>query len=214
MADDAGRSWGRIVKQVAPRLPGGGWRVGRPGPRAILARRNSEWDLTWVGLDRVRGTSTPWLIAGVVSLVGPFRLTYGRGLRSDHAHPPGTVDLLRPDAAEAVERFIVDEALPVVDAWPAERMAADAEAQWAKPPSERSSRLRYPEAAGWRVVTDGESPLEVATEAAAEFRSRLAPEETAWYEDLAAAWQAGGRPAALAYLVEQRDTALSKLKLL
>lgn len=143
----------------------------------------------------------------------PFFLNYGRGLRSDLSHAPGTVDLLARDAAEVVERFIVDQALPVVEAWPVARMAEAAEAQWAQLPSERGSRLSYPEAAGWRVVNDAGSPVKVATQAAADWRARYEPDWADWYDALVAAWEAGGRPTALSYLVEQRDAALSGLKL-
>lgn len=213
MADEGGKAWQRALREVVPQLPGE-WAIGRPGAKAIIAQQPIEWRLVWVGMDRVRATTTPFLIAGVVPLASPFALRYTNGLRSDYSRGPGKIDLLSPDVADTVLRFVVADAIPVVNSWPAARMAAVAEEQFAQPPDQRGRPLRYPDAAGWRVVNDTGSPVEPAQQAADQLKASYSPDEAAWYEALVAAWNSGGRPAALAYLEQQRAAALVSLKLM
>ncbi len=213
MVDEGAKAWQRAVRELASRLPGE-WVVGRPGPKAILVRKPIEWRLVWVGLDRIRSTMTPRVIAGAAPLVYPFSLRYASGLRSDTWRDgPPNVDLLSPELTGAVERFVVDAGLPVVDSWPEQRMTEVAEQQFAEPAERRHPPRRYLEAAGWRVVNNAGSPAEPARQAADECRKLDYAEGVQWFESLLAAWQAGGRSAALTYLEEQRAAVLDGLNI-
>lgn len=212
MADSASRSWQAIVKNLSAELPGE-WVVGRPGAKAILVRRPTEWTLSWVGLDRVRQTTTPYLLAGVVELIGPFSLSYEYGLRRGDGGGPKTVDLLHEDAQAQVRSFVVDQAVGVFDRWTPEALAAEAEEKFALPLAERGRPMLYPSAVGWRVVLGTGSPKVPAREAAEEFEANYGPKEAVWFRDLGGAWQAGGRTAALNYLEQHREAVLASLKL-
>lgn len=185
---------------------------GGRGAKALLVRQPVQWTFTWVGLDRVRVADNPFLMAGVVPMVKPFGLSGAPyGLRSDSARRPGRVDLLADDAAETVRRFVVDDALPELSRWSEPFLAEVAEKDLAV--SARAERAsHFLQAAGWRVVNDTGSPIEPAEEAAAFYRHRYVPAEAAWFEALIAAWNDGERPAALAYLEEQKVAGLGRLK--
>lgn len=213
MSDETAKAWSRIAKTLVSRLPGE-WTTGRSGIRTILVRKPVDWVLVWVGLDRVRRDSDPYLLGGLVQLVERFELSAGHGLRSDQLPDyPGRVDLTEPTATEVVEKFITEHLLPRVDPWTPDRLAAEAEEQLATPDEQRGRPIVFPLAAGWRVVNETGSPVEPATEAAAWFKDAYSPEDAAWYNDLLQAWQDGGRPAALKYLEDQRAAALASLKL-
>lgn len=212
MADSASKNWQSIVKSLSAELPGK-WTVARPGAKAILVRSPTEWTLSWVGLDRPRQTTEPYLLAGVAELISPFSLTYDHGLRSGDDGGPKKVDLLHESAQAQVRDFVLDHAVGVFDRWTPEALAAEAEEQFAVPSGERGRPMLYPLAAGWRVVLGHASPEEPANQAAAEFGANYAPKEAAWYRDLAGAWQSGDRPAALKFLEDHRREVLGSLKL-
>lgn len=212
MADSASKNWQAIVKGLSAELPGQ-WRVGRPGAKAILVRCPTEWTLSWVGLDRPRQTTEPYLLAGVAELVGPFSMTYYHGLRSGDRGGPKTVDLLQEDARAHVRNFVLDHALGVFDRWTPQALAAEAEEKFALPPAQRGRPMVYPLAAGWRVALGEGSPEVPASQAAQEFEANYGPKEAVWYRDLGQAWQTGGRTAALDYLKGHRDAVLASLKL-
>ncbi len=182
------------------------------GASAVLVREPVEWTLTWVGLNRLRKTNTPFLMAGVVPLVEPFSFTGAPyGLRSDAARRPGTVDLLAADTFAVVESFVLDDALPVLDSWTPERLADRAEANFALPAGERG-HPEFSSAAGWRAVNDSGSPVEPAREAAELLRAREAEDLAGWYESLVMSFEEGGRPRALEFLEEQRHAGLTRMK--
>ncbi len=213
MADEGGKAWQRIARALAPELPGG-WRVGGSGIRTVVAREPIDWVVVWFGASRVRRDDIPCLIGGEASLVGPpFNLSVGHGLRSDtRRDAPKRIDLTEPDATELVRSFVLDDVLPRVKPWTPEALAQEAEAQLAMPLAERGRPLRFPDAAGWRVVLDQGSPEQPVAEFEA-WEEGAAAEDIEWYRKLLQAWQSGGRDAAMSYLAERRDQALTDLKL-
>lgn len=212
MADPGGTAWTRIIGALAPSLPGD-WTVrGGRGAKAVLVRQPVEWTFAWIGLDRVRVTDHPYLMSGLVPLVIPvdgFSAFYG--LRSDEAWLPGTVDLLSATAPETVRRFILSHAVPMMEPWTPQALANAAEDSYRR--AEPGFDVNLVQAAGWRVVNESGSPVEPAERAIELFRPRHAPEVVTWYEKLTAAWNQGGRPAALTYLEQHRQDVLTRLKL-
>ena len=213
MADETAKLWPRVAAGATARLPDS-WVLGGRGIRAVLVRQPVEWLLVWVGLDRVRRDDDPYLMGGIRPLLQPFSLGYRIGLRSDERlDAPARISMSAPDAEDQVEQFVTRGLMPLVDLWTTDKFAAEAEKQFAQPPEQRERPLAYPEAAGWRVLAGTGSPLEPARQAAQEYGSIGGADLAAWYETFAAAWESGGRPAALALLEEQRSAALTQLKL-
>lgn len=213
MADHSGLAWQRIAREVAPTLPGT-WVVrGGRGAKTVLIREPFDWAFSWVGVDRARVDDDPYLMAGVVTFVRPdpgFAASFG--LRSDSSrHRPARVNMLADNAAEAVQRFILEDALPRMDPWTDHALAAIAEDGYLS--ADPGSRSVMIQAAGWRVVNDTGSPVEPARAAIAFLQHVEAPEEAAWYEAMIAAWERGGRASALQYLEDHRRASLTRLKL-
>jgi len=211
------RLWRGLLTRLAPKLPGE-WRVRGSGRRIVLVQEPMEWTVPWLGMTRSRKTDDPYLMAGVTSLVGPVMgLTSEFGLRSDEVHPrPAyfTISLSAPDAEDLVHSFFVNDAWPLMQHGTYEGHAKQAEEQLAEPEAEREPPWVFPEAAGWRVVLETGSPVEPARQAIEKFRSwGDADDEVVFYQDLIDAWEAGGQPGALAYLQQQRDATVSRLKL-
>ena len=216
MADDS-RLWRGLLTRLAPTFPGD-WQVRGSGRRVVLVKRPVEWTLPWLGMSRTRSTDDPYLMAGVTPLVGPLiGLTSEFGLRSDEVHPrPAyfTVSLAAPEAEEQVRSFFLNDAWPLMQHGTYEGHATRAEEQFAQPVPNRHPPWVFPDAAGWRVVLGTGSPVEPARQGIEKFRSMGdADQDVAFYQELIEAWEAGGQPAALAYLQEHRDATLSRLKL-
>lgn len=212
--DPAGKAWQSIARDLVERLPGR-WRTAGTGIRTVLVREPIEWVVVWVGTSRMRKSDPPYLMGGEAELVGPpFTLAKGHGIRSDERRgKPSQIDPTAPDAAAAIEAFVVEDVLPRVDPWTPERLAAVAEEQLVVPMRERGRPIIFQNAAGWRVILSDESPEDPAEQAAGWFGESGSPEEAEWYRQLAAAWRSGGRAEALRYLEGERTKALASLKL-
>jgi len=211
--DDNARAWQQMAKLLRPRLPGE-WTQGRSGIRTVLVRQPVEWVLTWVGAVRSRRSNNPTIWVAQTPLVSEWRggLALGHGVTSDRPGP-GQIDFTRPDAAEVVERFVLDAGLPRVS-WSARDFAAEAEEQYAQPHAERGRPLVCIDAAAWRVILETGSPVEPALEAAAWLEdTAMASDEGAWHRALVDAWNSGGRAAAMTFLTTNRDAAVASLKL-
>jgi hypothetical protein len=214
MADPASSAWLRIIRALAQELPGE-WTVGGTGGRALLVSQPDEWILWWIGLDRVRRDQPTCLAAGAVELAAPFALTYRHGLRSDATRrKPNRVDLLSDDAETWIRDFVVEDAIPALQAWPRERLKQIAEDDSADPPEQRAWPLVAPFLAGWRVVEDSGSPAEPAEHAIQVLATKPGTAAiAAWYRALLDAWESGGRLAALTFLEDRRAATLASLKL-
>ncbi|WP_375425319.1 hypothetical protein [uncultured Friedmanniella sp.] len=213
MVDETAKRWTGVAARLGERLPGE-WAVAGRGVKALLVRQPADWVLVWVGLSRVRGSDRPHLMGGATPLVqGPFHPALRVGLSSDtRRHGPRQFDLTDPEHEDQIEQFVVGDVLPLVEPWSVERFAADAEQQFALPLGERLPPRRWFEVPGWRVLLESGSPVEPAREAAEWARSVQATAIADWHEPLVAAWETGGRAAALGYLREQRAAALAELK--
>jgi hypothetical protein len=214
MADPGASAWQRIARELANTLPGE-WTTGLSGAKTVLVSRPDEWILWWIGLDRVRRNEPTYLVAGAVELAAPFVLTYRHGLRSDATRrKPNRVDLLSDDAERWIRDFVVEDAIPALEAWPRERMKQIAEDDLADPPEQRAWPLVAPFLAGWRVVEDSGSPAEPAEHAIRVLATKPGTAAmAAWYQALLDAWKSGGRPAALTFLQDQRAATLATLNL-
>jgi hypothetical protein len=212
VADPNGARWPRLLKELAPTLPGD-WDVrGGRGAKALVIRQPVKWTFTWIGLYRVRVADDPYLMVGLVPLVMPFSLNLTHGQRSDSGGGPGTFNLVADDATAEIRRYLLDDALPDLDPWTEPFLAQIAEVSLNRPAAERGSP-HFLEAAGWRVVNDTGCPVEPAEEAIAFCHERSAPEEAAWYKALIEAWNHGGRTAGLTYLEQHRNDGLRRLKI-
>ncbi|MEO3748030.1 hypothetical protein [Plantactinospora sp. B5E13] len=221
-AAERARRWRRILAELRPELPGE-WSIRGTGVGTLLVREPFDWSLAWIGYDGSPSRPAGWLSAGVQPLVTADAgrvMTYG--IRMDEVRSgPRTVDLLSDEAADHVRRFVLDSGLPVLDRWPAERLAEVAERDFAQAPDRR--RTHWHQAPGWRVVTGTASPVEPARELAALCRVGSAPRSAAgarhraariaFYEGLDQAWQQGGRAEALRFLTGWRDRVLTERKL-
>ncbi|GAB3916919.1 hypothetical protein GCM10011575_33070 [Microlunatus endophyticus] len=213
MADETVKAWQKIAKQLRGTLPGE-WSVARSGVRTLLVRQPIDWVVVWVGISRVRRDDMPGLIGGLTSLAGYFNdVNASHGLSTPVGpDSPRTVDLTTPGALDEVSSFATAVLDKVAD-WTPERLAAEAEEQLAQAPDTRGRPLTFQHASGWRAILGTADGFEPAKEAAEWFAKALAPEYATWYEDLATAWQSGGRAAALQFLQDSRTAAIDSLKL-
>jgi hypothetical protein len=212
-ADPNGARWPRLLKELAPTLPGDWDICGGRGAKALLIRQPVRWTFTWIGLHRIRVADDPYLMVGLVPTVEPFSLNLTYGQRSDGGGP-GTFDLVADDVTAAIRRYLLDDALPDLDTWTEPFLAQIAEASLTLSDAERVPAPHFLQAAGWRVINDTGSPVQPAEESIAFYRERDATEEAAWYQSLIDAWHQGGRATALSYLEEQRLDGLRRLKIL
>jgi hypothetical protein len=217
MANPVGEAWQEIATRTAPLLPGN-WVVRRRGARTTLIREPIEWTVPWIGFGPSRSSDWGYLYAAVVPLVRPFNwlVTYGLAMGDQRGDPdiPPSLHVLEPGAFDVVQRFLQRQGLPAVDRWPAERFADVAERSYQLPADRRDHPVaHWLLAAGWRVVTGSGSPVEPARDAIAYFQQRDATEDVGWYRGLLAAWESGGRAAALEFLVEYRQQVLTREQL-
>lgn len=218
MADPIGAAWQRIATQVAPHLPGH-WVVRRRGARTTLVREPIEWTLPWIGFARSRGNDFGYVYAAVVPFVAPFNwyLTYGLRMGDEPGVPdiPMGLEVLQPGAVDVLQRFLDRQGLPTIDVWSAELLADEAEHSYQLPPGERNEPpAHWIHAAGWRVVNNAGSPVEPARDAIDYFDEVDMTEHADWYRQLLAAWESGGREAALQFMVGYRQQVLTREKLL
>lgn len=216
------RRWRRILAELRPELPGE-WSIRGTGVGTLLVREPFDWSLPWIGYDGSPSRPAGWVSAGVQPLVTADVgrvMTYG--IRMDEVRSgPRTVDLLSDEAAGHVRRFVLDSGLPVLDRWPAERLAEVAERDFAQERDRR--RTHWHQVPGWRVVTGTASPVEPARELAEVCRDRSSPRSAAgtrqqaariaFYEGLGQAWRQDGHAEALRFLTGWRDRLLTEQKL-
>lgn len=213
MADETVKAWQKIVKQLANSLPGQ-WSVAGSGLRTLLVKQPVNWVVLWIGISRVRREDHPRLMGGITPLVREFEhvsVTYGL-TTPIRPGEPADVDLTTPDAVDVVRQF-VEAVLETVASWTPERLAEKAEEQLGEAPDDRARPFTFVDAAGWRVVLDTGNPVQPAHAAVEWFENASAPEAAAWYRSLIAAWESGGRDAALDFLEANRAAALKSLKL-
>ncbi|MFI7519805.1 hypothetical protein [Micromonospora globbae] len=219
---DKARRWRQILSELRPELPGE-WSVRGGGLGTVLVREPVDWTVAWIGYAGSPTRPEGWVSAAVQPLVMPFTswiMTYG--IRMDEAGSgPRTVDLASDAAADQTRRFVLDAGLEKIDSWPADRLAQVAERDYAQEPRRR--RTHWHQLPGWRVVTGAASPVEPATQLAdlcherargtSGKGARQLTEQAGFYERLAQAWHEGERDAALRFLAEERDRALTAQKL-
>jgi hypothetical protein len=182
---------------------------------ALLVREPIGWAIPWIGASKASSVRTHAGVAPAVWrelnwLMGVYGLDMAdvpRGPRSIELGEEGDLDVARTFAGHALNRF--DELTP-------ERYADLAERALQRIDGPELPPNRILMAPGWRVVNDSGDPV-AAAEVCIEWSARRwgpgdesAEQDRQFYEGLIAAWKAGGRDQALAFLAENRDRQLAE----
>jgi hypothetical protein len=210
-----------IFTGLRPELPGE-WSVRGKGIRTLLVQDPIEWTVAWIGYDGSPTRPVGWLSAGVQPLVEAFNgFDVRYGTRMDgRPGKPQTIDLTAGNALDVAREFIFDVAVGMITRWPAERLAEVAEKDYALEPRRRGTH--WHQLPGWRVVFDSGSPVEPAAELgsiweqkARDFKktAESSLRAAAFCRNLSAAYESGGRDAALALLEKHRAELVAEQRL-